>query len=560
MPSTPIVKTNIEDISSVPTAADRTLNLLTYFDDPFTTGLTARFELENQTLGGGITNVLLYDQAGSGAPLSVQNFLNYVNDGDYVNSIIHRSIPGFIVQGGGFVVNNLASNLQTAETRANAVSEVPADAAVQNEFSAARSNTRGTLAYAKLGNNPNSATNQWFFNLADNSSNLNNQNGGFTVFGEVISEADLNAVDAIATLPRFNATTFFSQSAFSDLPLIVDDPENPSVSGDQNLVRYQSITTFQQDELSFSILNNSNPNLLNLTLQDEQLTLDYQADRPGVADITVQATNLQGQTVADTFRVRVESPIADIKLTDFNNDENSDVLLRSTQNGAAQVISLNQTQLAQIQSLGPGIQDTSWEIQGSGQFDSNGIADWVWRNQQTGQNILWLVDGSQQATAIAIESVTDQAWQIHGTGDLNGDDQSDLIWFNETTSEAAVWYINNGQRTGRASLQVGSVSGKTIVGSGDFDGDGDFELLWQDTQTAALSTQEFDNLTGSNLEVLNTSADTEGIANGWILGAIADYTVDGRSDIAWYNESQGQIKIWEVNNSSVVNVSPLSVS
>ena len=61
---------------------------------------------------------------------------------------------------------------------------VPTYPAIQNEYGI--SNLRGTVAMAKLGSDPNSATSQWFINLADNSSNLDNQNGGFTVFGRVV--------------------------------------------------------------------------------------------------------------------------------------------------------------------------------------------------------------------------------------------------------------------------------------------------------------------------------------------------------------------------------------
>lgn len=142
------------------------LNLLNSFDDPRTTGLVARFELDNASLGGGITQVLLFDQAGAGAPLTVQNFRNYVNDGDYTNSIIHRSMPGFVVQGGGFTVDGLANVLaQTPSSGAAGVSVIPTDPPVANEFSLDRSNLRGTIAMAKRGSDPNSATNQWFFNL-----------------------------------------------------------------------------------------------------------------------------------------------------------------------------------------------------------------------------------------------------------------------------------------------------------------------------------------------------------------------------------------------------------
>ncbi len=137
------------------------------------------------------------------APKTVANFLNYMNKNAYNNSIFHRSVPGFIIQGGGFQLQN-GSRVDT-----------PADPAVVNEYSV--SNTRGTLAMAKLGNDPNSATNQWFFNLADNRSNLDGQNGGFTVFGRVANAASLAVMDKIAAVPvRANVLP----SPYDTIPLI----------------------------------------------------------------------------------------------------------------------------------------------------------------------------------------------------------------------------------------------------------------------------------------------------------------------------------------------------
>ncbi len=133
------------------------------------------------------------------APATVENFLNYVRRGAYNNSIIHRSVPGFIIQGGGVGFSG------------NTFSSLAADPPVRNEFRV--SNTRGTLAMAKLGNNPNSATNQWFFNLGDNSTNLNNQNGGFTVFGRILRGLDI--MDQIAAVPVFR----LNGDVLTDVPL-----------------------------------------------------------------------------------------------------------------------------------------------------------------------------------------------------------------------------------------------------------------------------------------------------------------------------------------------------
>ncbi len=300
MTTIPLITQPLENLNVAENASNTTVDLFQHFDDPFTTGQVARFELVDSSLEGGVTNVLLFDQTGEGAPATVNNFTNYVDDGDYVNSIIHRSVPGFIVQGGGFTVDDLQIDV------------VLADDPVVNEFSENRSNLRGTIAMAKLGGNPDSATNQWFFNLADNSGNLDNQNGGFTVFGEVLTEEDLAPVNAIAQLPVFNGSSI--NSAFTDLPLIFEDNSNPNIESDDNYVRYSSISISQQNELEFEVIGNSNPDLVDISIDGGELTLDYVEGESGVSTVTIQGTDLLGDSVEDTFLVVV----GDVE-ADFNN-------------------------------------------------------------------------------------------------------------------------------------------------------------------------------------------------------------------------------------------------
>lgn len=134
------------------------------------------------------------------APNTVANFLNYIESGKYTKSFIHRSIPGFVIQGGGFTFDG-----------SNPAGIIPF-ASVENEFNV--SNTRGTVAMAKLSNQPDSATSQWFINLADNSEILDGQNGGFTVFARVIGNG-MEVADAISQLEIIDA-----EGSFTDLPVI----------------------------------------------------------------------------------------------------------------------------------------------------------------------------------------------------------------------------------------------------------------------------------------------------------------------------------------------------
>ena len=120
------------------------------------------------------------------APVTVKNFLRYVEEGFYDGTIFHRVIPNFMIQGGGF-----ATDLKGKPTHPMIV----------NEFKL--SNVRGTIAMAKLGSNPNSATSQFFINLKDNSGNLDRQNGGFTVFAKVVEGMDIvGSIAAVKTTTK----------------------------------------------------------------------------------------------------------------------------------------------------------------------------------------------------------------------------------------------------------------------------------------------------------------------------------------------------------------------
>jgi peptidyl-prolyl cis-trans isomerase A (cyclophilin A) len=130
-----------------------------------------------QTTHGDFT-VELFDKE---APISVENFLQYVDDGHFDGTIFHRIVPGFVIQGGG-----LTPDFGTKKTRAP----------IKNEATNGLKNERGTLSMART-NDINSATSQFFVNLSDNAF-LDNSKGshGYAVFGRV--QEGMDVVDKIA--------------------------------------------------------------------------------------------------------------------------------------------------------------------------------------------------------------------------------------------------------------------------------------------------------------------------------------------------------------------------
>ncbi len=133
------------------------------------------------------------------APISVKNFLAYVNSGFYSGSIFHRVIPNFMIQGGGFTTDFV---------------EKPTNSPIKNEAGNGLKNERGTLAMARTFI-IDSASAQFFINVKDNSflnhSNNSMQGFGYAVFGKVVEGMDV--VDKIAAVPTGN------RGEFSDVPV-----------------------------------------------------------------------------------------------------------------------------------------------------------------------------------------------------------------------------------------------------------------------------------------------------------------------------------------------------
>ena len=195
-----------------------------------------------QTVLGDI-EINLFDK---GTPQTVANFLAYVNANAYTDNVIHRTEPGFVIQGGGYHYPGALPLVAVSQ-----------NATVANE--PVYSNVRGTIAMAKLASNPNSATNQWFISLADNSANLDVQNGGFTVFGQVTS--GMAVADAIAAVSRFNMGNDFSAIPLRNYTSADVTAGTPIT--DNNLVLVRKIIVLDSNVDSAASLNPAKNTLIN---------------------------------------------------------------------------------------------------------------------------------------------------------------------------------------------------------------------------------------------------------------------------------------------------------
>jgi cyclophilin family peptidyl-prolyl cis-trans isomerase len=244
----------------------------------------------------GNVDIALYDQR---TPITVANFKNYIDSGRYfltdptdghlASLFVHRLTTlgkdGIaVVQSGGFL------STVDPQTPAQVLpTPVTAFAPIKNEPGI--SNTRGTIAMAKLGGDPDSATSQWF-NYEDNLGLDDPGNdGGFTVFGRVIGTG-MTVVDAIAALPIFNFG-----SPFDSMPVRDYTSGIPTLD---NLITIPGISYVTS--LAFTA-SSDHPTIATATLSGSNLLVS--GKQTGSATITVTATDSDGAQVSTSFTVNV---------------------------------------------------------------------------------------------------------------------------------------------------------------------------------------------------------------------------------------------------------------
>ena len=513
----------LADMAAARDAAPATISLAGRFDDHHVTGTVVRFDV-NAPAPNDKIYVELFDQEGPNrlraTPATVANFLSYVDGGHYQNTFIHRSVPAFVVQGGGFNVSGSPIN----------IGNVTQFAAVVNEpkptTTTAPNNIRGTIAMAKLGSDANSATNQWFFNLADNSANLDNQNGGFTVFGRVLGSG-MTAVDEIAKVPRFGYASPFDSVPLRNVPGAnpSTDPaftnaavDTASLTADQ-FVRFPQIA--RVGELVYTVSTTS-PSLVTPAIQpDGTLKLTYAPGAAGSGSVTVRATSVYDATqfADDTFEVSVAAPAGPAPNAIIGLSGSELIISRAT-GGTF-------TTQAPVQ-LAAGV---PWVNAVAGDFDGDGLTDTA---TQTAAGEWWITRTTATGTAAPALWVSMPVFQTPTVGDFNADGKDDIAVRNDTNG---FWRVFTSVGSAFTSARFGRWNPAvtwTNVLAGDFSGDGKDDIV---------------GLRSDGIWVVGVSTGTTFASAFWTtmpiaqFGTVGDFNADGKADVAVRNSGNGSWRV-----------------
>lgn len=202
-------------------------------------------------------------------------------------------------------------------------------------------------------------------------------------------------------------------------------------------------------------------------------------------------------------------------------------------------------------ALTPAVPDPNWQIQAAADFTGDGQVDLVWRNQATGAHVFWQMNGTAAiATLPLTPAVPDVNWRIVAAADFTGDGQADLLWRNQVTGAQVFWQMN-----GTAAIATLPLTPNVpdpnwqIVAAADFTGDGQPDLVWRNRVTGDQVFWQMNGTTAIATLPFNWTMPDP----AWRIAGAADFTGDNQPDILWRNSTTGEQAFWQMNGTIAVS-------
>src|SRR6266850_5690306 len=255
---------------------------------------------------------------------------------------------------------------------------------------------------------------------------------------------------------------------------------------------------------------------------------------------------------------------------DFNNDSRADILWRNPTNGGTTIWQMDGAHLiGERENAGVAPLRTvasPWSIVGLGDFDGDGTSDILWRNSSTGENYIYFMDGGVILPSEGyIRTVADPTWGVAGVGDFNGDGKADILWRNGSTGDNYIYLMNGTAIAGEGYTRTVPVVWQ-VKALGDFNQDNKMDIVWRNSSTGENYVYPMDGVAILPSETyLPTVADTtwnivgagdydgpnasESVSNGL-------YKARGVSGILWRNATTGAAYMWRMSSPLHVADSP----
>lgn len=196
----------------------------------------------------------------------------------------------------------------------------------------------------------------------------------------------------------------------------------------------------------------------------------------------------------------------------------------------------------------PAVGAINWEVVGTADYGDTAQPDVLWRNQDSGRLVVWLMNGLNRSLGLFTnpDSEPDLAWRVMGTGRFTAGGTTvggDILWRNTTSGALRVWAMDGVTRT-----QVLDLTGQAepdpswaVVGTGDYDADGDADIWWRNLSNGQLRLWR---MNGVAYEATFTPTPSSLSDLNWVVAATPDLDRDGDADLLWRHAGSGNLVLW----------------
>ncbi|MEA2235606.1 MAG: hypothetical protein QOC81_330 [Thermoanaerobaculia bacterium] len=252
----------------------------------------------------------------------------------------------------------------------------------------------------------------------------------------------------------------------------------------------------------------------------------------------VRVTNSCGFADSPTGTVTV-NPVRRARW-DLDGDGIDDIMWRNDATGQNVVWLMNGT----TTKSGAFISNATTNVRlgAAADFNGDGRTDLLWRDPATGVNYMWLMNGFNVIGGGQIQTF-DAAYNLAAAIDFNGDGKADILWHNDATGQNVMWLMN-GVTVAAGSFIQTTTANVRLAGAADFNGDGKGDLLWRDPATGANYMWLMNGFS------LNGGGQINSVDPAYNLAAAVDFNNDGQADLLWHNDATGQSVMWLMNGAT----------
>ena len=262
-------------------------------------------------------------------------------------------------------------------------------------------------------------------------------------------------------------------------------------------------------------------------------------------------------TVSDTLWSRLgDAPTITIRglppSVDINRDGFVDLVWQNTASRAVVYWSMSGLDMVAGGAVGPGTLPAGrWEVRTVADMNRDGRSDVVLQELNTGELLVWLLNGTALQEARALTRLSDPAWKVAAAADLNADGHTDLVFQHMTLGYVAAWLMNGTTLTEAKLLSPSQVTDLSwqIIGAGDVSGDGRPDLIWQNTSSRVLTSWIMNGTTMTTGGPFTVAGPSD---TNWQARGATDINGDGKVDLLWQHVTQGYVAAWVLDGRTFI--------